>query len=260
MTGFHSRETASILDESLDAERTWHMCQVRRLRLELMSGYSPNRAYSSSITLSSSFLKSGAGSRSACPSGSSLFAQACTACPEQRRRERSECVATSSFPSLAPSRCSGLRLRTWLLRSTKSSQRDPSATLRAGFGVTGLGGGGGQVESQRVGIVLAQEVEHLHESAPALAQLRSLKVEIFSDTGCKSVICLLCPAIHVLVDTRTETLGCDRTAHPLTRYRHKTRPSIIGGKIAWKGRPATRLVGPSPSGRGILIQHSSRYG
>ena len=52
-----------------------------------------NRAYSSSITLSSSFLKSGAGCRNICPGGSSLFVQACT--------ERSECVATSSFPSFA---------------------------------------------------------------------------------------------------------------------------------------------------------------
>jgi hypothetical protein len=49
-----------------------------------LSAYPSSRAYSSSITRSSSFLKRGAGSRSACPGGKSLFVQACT--------ERSECV------------------------------------------------------------------------------------------------------------------------------------------------------------------------
>ncbi|MFN2235543.1 MAG: hypothetical protein ACK2U1_15055, partial [Anaerolineales bacterium] len=44
-----------------------------------------SRAYLFSIAPSSSFLKSGAGLRSACPGGSSLFAQACTACPEWSR-------------------------------------------------------------------------------------------------------------------------------------------------------------------------------
>ena len=33
--------------------------------------------------------------------------------------------------------------------------------------VAGLGGGGGQVEAQRVGIVFVQEVGHLHERAAA---------------------------------------------------------------------------------------------
>jgi hypothetical protein len=53
--------------------------QEPRLFFDSADCYASNRAYSSSITLSSSFLKSGAGSRSACPGGSSLFAQVPTA-------------------------------------------------------------------------------------------------------------------------------------------------------------------------------------
>jgi hypothetical protein len=69
-----------------------------------------------------------------------------------------------------------------LLRSTKSSQENPSAALRAGFGVAGLGGGGGQVEAEGVGVVAAQEVGHLHEGATAFAQLRAPKIEVFMVT------------------------------------------------------------------------------
>jgi hypothetical protein len=43
--------------------------------LDVVHDYSASRAYSSSIRLSSSFLNSGAGSRSAWPSGSALFVQ-----------------------------------------------------------------------------------------------------------------------------------------------------------------------------------------
>jgi hypothetical protein len=54
------------------------------------------------------------------------------------------------------------------------------------LGVAGLGDGGRQVEAQRVGVVLAQEVGHLYESAAALAWLRALEVEVFLDTGWKT--------------------------------------------------------------------------
>ena len=71
-----------------------------------------------------------------------LFAQACT--------ERSECVATSSFPSLTltfatPAGAGG----TGLLRSTKSSHENRRGRVAC------LRRGGGQVEAQRIGIVLA---------------------------------------------------------------------------------------------------------
>jgi hypothetical protein len=53
------------------------------------------------------------------------------------------------------------------------------------FRIPGLGGGGGQVKAQRVGIVLAQEVGYLYCGAAALAELAPSEVEVFSDTGCK---------------------------------------------------------------------------
>jgi len=53
------------------------------------------------------------------------------------------------------------------------------------LGVAGLRQGSGQVETQRVRVVLAEEVGHVHGSAAALAELASLEVEVFSDTGCK---------------------------------------------------------------------------
>jgi hypothetical protein len=93
-------------------------------------------------------------------------------------------VATSSFPSAM--------LRTGLLRSTKSSQENPSATLRAGFGVARLGGGGGQVEAQGIGVVLVKEVGHLHKRAAALAQLCPFEVEVFIGKRDKSFPCSLC--------------------------------------------------------------------
>jgi hypothetical protein len=49
------------------------------------------------------------------------------------------------------------------------------------LGVARLGGGGGQVEAQRVGVVLAQEVGHIDERAAALAELGPLEVQVFND-------------------------------------------------------------------------------
>jgi hypothetical protein len=65
-----------------------------------------------------------------------------------------------------------------------SSNKQPkvSQALRAGFGVAGLRGGGRQVEAQGIGVVFAEEVGHLHESAAALAQLRTFEVEVFMAT------------------------------------------------------------------------------
>jgi hypothetical protein len=60
-----------------------------------------------------------------------------------------------------------------LLCSTKSSHENRRRR------VAGLGGGGRQVEAQRVGVVLAQKVGHLHEGAMAFTQLRALEVEVF---------------------------------------------------------------------------------
>jgi hypothetical protein len=40
----------------------------------------------------------------------------------------------------------------------------------------------GQAEAQRVGIVLAQEVGHLHRHATALAELAAFEVEVFMVT------------------------------------------------------------------------------
>jgi len=48
---------------------------MSRLLLSSVHGCYPNRAYSSSTTLSSSFLKSGAGGRNTWPAGSSLLLQ-----------------------------------------------------------------------------------------------------------------------------------------------------------------------------------------
>jgi hypothetical protein len=62
----------------------------------------------------------------------------------------------------------------------------PSTALgtgRAGFGVAGLGGGGGKVEAQRVGVVLAEAIGHIHGGAPALAELAPAEVEVLLDTG-----------------------------------------------------------------------------
>jgi hypothetical protein len=42
-----------------------------------------------------------------------------------------------------------------------------------------LGGSGGQVEAQWVGVVLAQEVGDLHGSATALAELAAFEREVF---------------------------------------------------------------------------------
>jgi hypothetical protein len=61
-------------------------------------------------------------------------------------------------------------------------------------------GGGRQVEAQRVGVVFAQVVGHVHGGAAALAELAAAEVEVVSDTGYKSVICHLRPAAHVLPD------------------------------------------------------------
>jgi hypothetical protein len=55
-----------------------------------------------------------------------------------------------------------------LFRSTKSSQHDPSVP-QGKLGIACLGGCRRQVEAQRVGVVLLQEVGHLHKSAAALA-------------------------------------------------------------------------------------------
>jgi hypothetical protein len=79
----------------------------------------------------------------------------------------------SSFPSAL--------LRTWLLRSTKSSQENPSVP-QGRLGVAGLGGRRRQVETQRVGVVLAQEVGHVDGGAAALAELSASEFEAFSDT------------------------------------------------------------------------------
>jgi hypothetical protein len=67
------------------------------------------------------------------------------------------------------------------------------------LGLARLGGGRGQVKAQRIGIVLAEKVEHLHEGAAALAELSAAEVEVFSDTGCKDVIRLLHPTMHLFL-------------------------------------------------------------
>jgi hypothetical protein len=74
-----------------------------------------------------------------------------------------------------------------LFRSTKSSQENPFESLRAGFGVAGLGCGGGQVEAQRVRVVFAQKVGHLDGGAATLAQLRALEIEVFMVTRDKNL-------------------------------------------------------------------------
>jgi hypothetical protein len=61
----------------------------------------------------------------------------------------------------------------------------PSTLLgagKAGFGIARLGGGGGQVEAQWVGVVLAQEVGHVDGGAAALAELPASEVEVFMIT------------------------------------------------------------------------------
>jgi hypothetical protein len=58
----------------------------------------------------------------------------------------------------------------------------PSAMLgtgRAGFGVARLGGGGGQVETEWIGILLAQKVGHIDGGTTALAELAPFEVEVF---------------------------------------------------------------------------------
>jgi hypothetical protein len=49
------------------------------------------------------------------------------------------------------------------------------------LGVARLGRGGGQVEAQGIGVVLAEEVGHLHERAAALTELCPLEVQVFND-------------------------------------------------------------------------------
>jgi hypothetical protein len=66
-----------------------------------------------------------------------------------------------------------------LFRSTKSSQENCRRR------VAGLGGGGGQVVAQGVGVVLAQEVGHVHGGAATLAELVAPEVQVFLDTGRK---------------------------------------------------------------------------
>ena len=61
---------------ALDMKEPGHVPRLRITDPNLWPSVHPsNRAYSPSIKLSSSFLKSAAGGRSACPAGSSLFAQ-----------------------------------------------------------------------------------------------------------------------------------------------------------------------------------------
>jgi hypothetical protein len=52
-------------------------------------------------------------------------------------------------------------------------------TGRAGFGVARLGGGGGQVETEWIGILLAQKVGHIDGGTTALAELAPFEVEVF---------------------------------------------------------------------------------
>jgi hypothetical protein len=54
------------------------------------------------------------------------------------------------------------------------------------LGVARLRGSGGQVIAQRVGVILAQVIGHINGSPPALAELSTTEVEVFSDTGCKN--------------------------------------------------------------------------
>jgi hypothetical protein len=56
------------------------------------------------------------------------------------------------------------------------------------------------VEAKQVGVVLAQEVGYIHGGAAAFTELPSPEVEVFSDTGCKSVIGLLYPTMHLFLD------------------------------------------------------------
>jgi hypothetical protein len=53
--------------------------------------------------------------------------------------------------------------------------------------ISRLGGHGGQVIPQRAGVVAAEEVRHVDGGAAALAELGTLEVEVFSDTGCKTL-------------------------------------------------------------------------
>jgi len=50
------------------------------------------------------------------------------------------------------------------------------------LGVAGLGGGGGQVVAQGVGVVAAEEVGHVHKGAAALAELAAPKVQVLMVT------------------------------------------------------------------------------
>jgi hypothetical protein len=65
------------------------------------------------------------------------------------------------------------------------------------LGVARLGGGGGQVGPEGVGVVLAQVVGHIDGGAAALAELPAAEVEVFSDRGCKLMPCWLGPAVPV---------------------------------------------------------------
>ena len=69
------------------------------------------------------------------------------------------------------------------------------------LGVACFGGGGGQVVAQGVGVVFAEKVGHVDGGAAALAELPPAKVQVLLDTGCKRVVCLLCPTVPVLSDT-----------------------------------------------------------
>jgi hypothetical protein len=45
-----------------------------------------------------------------------------------------------------------------------------------------LGRGGGEVVAQRIGVVAAEEVGHVHGRAPALAEFTPTKVQVFMFT------------------------------------------------------------------------------
>jgi len=97
-------------------------------------------------------------------------------------------------------------LRAWVVALDEILPGEPFECLRAGIGVPRLGCDGSQVEAQGIGVVLAQEVGHLHERAAALAELATLEVEVFSDIGWKKAICLLYPTAHILMGTEANTL------------------------------------------------------
>jgi hypothetical protein len=52
--------------------------------------------------------------------------------------------------------------------------------------VSGLGGRGGQIEAQGVGVVVAEEVGHVDGSSPTLAELSTFEVDVFMVTRDKT--------------------------------------------------------------------------